>query len=257
MKESNRLRYQKYLQFGKLAGITASAQFLVQAISITSGILIIRQVPTHEYAYYTLVNTALGAMAILSDGGIASGVMSQGGSVWNDPKSFGTVLVTGLALRRKFALYPSHSLTTTDLFIVFKRGVNPNNRFANHLPHSCILFYSFRQPFGDPLKLNKKVTLLQKNQVQVNVFRLVMLMSIFVFPWAFIAILCAGIPRIWGNFKLKNLSFQFANRAQPRSVTVQKELYAISKRVIPGAIYYCLSGRSPSGFYPSLEIQMI
>lgn len=71
-------------EWAKLIAITGSAQVMVQAIGFISGILVIRLLPTHEYALYTLANTMLGTMTLLADGGIATGVMSQGGKVWQD-----------------------------------------------------------------------------------------------------------------------------------------------------------------------------
>ena len=74
----------------------------VKRWNILNGILIIRLLPTHEYALYTLANTILGTMIVLADGGISSSVMAQGGKVWQDRKKLGTVLSTAFMLRRKF-----------------------------------------------------------------------------------------------------------------------------------------------------------
>jgi hypothetical protein len=70
------LIFAKVFEWGKLITIVGSAQILVQAISLISGILVIRLLPTHEYALYTLANTMLGTMSLLADGGISTGVMS-------------------------------------------------------------------------------------------------------------------------------------------------------------------------------------
>ena len=98
------LNISSILNWSKLISITASAQFIVQAVGFLSGILIIRLLPVQEYAYYTIANTMLGTMSILSDGGISIGVMSQGGKVWQDRTKMGIVLATGLSLRRKFTI---------------------------------------------------------------------------------------------------------------------------------------------------------
>lgn len=82
--------------------ITGGAQVLVQLTGLISGILIIRLLPTNEYAFYTLANTMLGTLAVLAGGGISTGGMSEGGKVWRDKARLGGVLATGLKLRRKF-----------------------------------------------------------------------------------------------------------------------------------------------------------
>ena len=97
-------KYDTIANWGKLISITGSSQVIVQAVGFASGILIIRLLPVQEYAFYTLANTMLGAMTILSDGGISTGVMAQGGKVWEDKQKLGKVLVTGLQMRKKFAV---------------------------------------------------------------------------------------------------------------------------------------------------------
>ncbi|RYE13089.1 MAG: hypothetical protein EOP51_30380 [Sphingobacteriales bacterium] len=96
--------YLRILEWGKMFTITGSAQSIVQGLGLVCGIIIIRMLPTQEYAFYTLTNTMLGTMTILADGGIASGVMAQGGKVWQDKTKLGKVLATGMSLRFKFAL---------------------------------------------------------------------------------------------------------------------------------------------------------
>jgi hypothetical protein len=73
-------------------------------VGFVCGILIIRLSPVQEYAFYTLANTMLGTMTVLSDGDISTGVMDQGGKVCKDKEKLGVVLATGLDLRRKFAI---------------------------------------------------------------------------------------------------------------------------------------------------------
>src|SRR5690606_24311281 len=89
---------------GKLVTITGSMQAIVQIVGFLSGILVIRLLPTSEYAIYILANTMLGTMTVLADGGISTGVMAQGGKVWHNPAKLGAVLATGLDLRSKFAI---------------------------------------------------------------------------------------------------------------------------------------------------------
>jgi len=97
-------KYETIISWGKLISITGSAQILIQALGFASGILVIRLLPVEEYALYTLANTMLGTMTILADGGISTGIMSQGAKVWQDKEKLGAVLATGLYLRRKFAV---------------------------------------------------------------------------------------------------------------------------------------------------------
>lgn len=85
----------------KLFIVTGGAQILIQAIGFISGIMVIRLLSPQEYAYYVLANTVLGTMVVLADGGVSSGVMSQGAKVWQDKIKLGLVFSTGIHLRKK------------------------------------------------------------------------------------------------------------------------------------------------------------
>lgn len=84
MEISLKIKDSKLFHYGKLVSITALAQGLIQALSFASGIMIVRLLPTKEYALYVLANTMLGTMTLLSDGGISTGVMAQGAKVWTE-----------------------------------------------------------------------------------------------------------------------------------------------------------------------------
>jgi O-antigen/teichoic acid export membrane protein len=237
--------YIKAFEWVKIITLTGSAQVMVQAIGFISGILIIRLLSFQEYALYTLANTMLGTMTVLADVGISSGVTAQAGKVWQDREKLGIVLATGLDLRNKFAIGSMLITTPVLLFLLQHRG-------ANFLISVLILgsiipaFYSTLS--GTLLqiapKLRQDIAPLQKNQVIVNMVRLALLsITLFVFPWAFVAILAAGLPQIWANKNLRKISLGYADWRQKVDLGVQKEILAVVKRMLPGTIYYCVSGQ--------------
>ena len=69
-KEDLRPRLNSVSKWTKAIAITTTAQVGVQVVSFISGIVIIRMLSVTEYALYTLANTMLGTMTILSDAGI-------------------------------------------------------------------------------------------------------------------------------------------------------------------------------------------
>jgi O-antigen/teichoic acid export membrane protein len=239
------LIFAKVFEWGKLITIVGSAQILVQAISLISGILVIRLLPTHEYALYTLANTMLGTMSLLADGGISTGVMSQGGKVWQDHEKLGTVLVTGFDLRKKFAIICI--LIAFPILIYLLRHHGASWLMSLLIPVSLIpAFFTglSNNLIQIPLKLQQNITPLQKNQVEVSLSRLAMLgLTIFVFPWTFVAILAAGAPQIWTNRRLFNVSSRYADWNQMPDIAIKKEILFVVKRILPGAVYYCLSSQ--------------
>ena len=237
--------YDKIIDWGKLISITGSAQIIIQALGFASGILIIRLLPVEEYGLYTLANTMLGTMTVLADAGISTGVMAQGAKVWQNKKELGVVLATGLNLRRKFAI-GSLVISTPVLFFLL---LHNNASWITSCLIVASLVPAFYAALSDSLlevvpKLHQDILPLQKNQVSVGILRLLLIgFTMFIFPWAFIAILANGIPRIFGNIKLQKIANRFIDKTKKSDPIIQREILLIVKRILPGAIYFCVSGQ--------------
>jgi O-antigen/teichoic acid export membrane protein len=235
----------KLFKWTKLLGVTFSAQALIQLLGLFSGILIIRLLPTTEYAFYTLANTMLSTMTILADSGVSAGVMAQGAKVWQSPQKLGMVINTGLELRRKFAVY-SLVITLPILFYLL-------HYHGAGLIFSILIILSiipaFYAALSDNLlevapKLHQDIAKLQKNQLATGIGRFFMTtISLVLFPWTFVAILGSGIPRIWANIRLRKISSSYADSQQKSDPVVKKEIISVVKRILPGSIYYCISGQ--------------
>jgi len=238
-------KYDIILSWGKLISITGSAQIIVQAVGFASGILIIRLLPVQEYAFYTLANTMLGAVLLLSDGGISTAVMAQGGKVWEDKKKLGAVIVTGMQMRKKFSLVLLIIFLPISLYLLIHNGASLLTSFLIILAIIPAFFAALSDALLEiPLKLNQSILPLQKNQISVSFGRLLLVASIiFLFPFAYFPILADGVSRIYGNFKLKKVTNLFADLSQFEDVSVKKEISIIVKRSLPGLIYYCFSGQ--------------
>jgi O-antigen/teichoic acid export membrane protein len=242
---SNNPKYSKTLEWIKLVTMTGFAQVFVQVISLFSGILVIRLLEPEEYALYTLGNTMLGTMTVLADGGISTGVMSQGGKVWQDRDKLGTVLATGMDLRRKFAV--GSLLVSIPVLLYLMRHHNASWLMSVLIILSLIPSF-FMALSGTLLqiapKLRQDIAPLQKNQVLMNVGRLVLLsLTIFIFPWAFVAILAAGLPQIWGNINLRKISSGYADWHKKPDPEIRKNILKMVSRLLPMGIYTCVSGQ--------------
>ncbi len=233
------------LKWIKLISITGGAQAIVQLTSLLCGLLIIRLLPTKEYALYTLANTMLGTMSLLSDGGISTGVMALGGKVWEDKKKLGIVLSTGLQLRKKFAFFSLIVAVPILAYLLLHHGASI---LATVLIITALI-PAFYAALSDSLleiilKLHQDIRPLQENQIKVSVLRLtISALTVFLFPFTFIAIWAAGIPRILGNIKLRKIAGKFTETSNEIDLGVQKEIFKIVKGILPGAIYYCLAGQ--------------
>jgi O-antigen/teichoic acid export membrane protein len=238
-------KYAKLYEWGKLVSLTGSAQLIIQCVGMITGIFIIRMLTTQEYAYYTIANTMLGTMTILADGGVSVGVMNQGGKVWNDKHELGIVLSTGMVLRKMFGIYSLLISIPILSYLLWHQGAGPWTIIFIVLT----LIPAFFAAMSDSLleifpKLNQNIKSLQVNQLTVSILRLVLsCISVFFLPFTFIALLASGIPRLYGNYKLKTIAHKFAERGLAPDEHRKKDMLKIVKATLPGAIYYCLSGQ--------------
>jgi hypothetical protein len=187
----------------------------------------------------------LGTMTILADAGIGTGVISQGGKVWQDPAQLGSVMVTGLNLRKKFAI--GSMLVAAPILIYLLRYHGASWILSFLLLASLIP--AFLSALSDTLleiapKLRQDIMPLQRNQMAAAVARLLLTsVGLFAFPWAAAAILASGVSRGWANIRLRKISGNYADREQPPDPAVQKSILTIVKKTLPTSIYYCLSGQ--------------
>jgi O-antigen/teichoic acid export membrane protein len=237
--------YTRLAHWGKLIAITGGAQAIVQGTSLVCGILVIRLLPTQEYAWYTLANTMLGMMGTLADGGITIGVMSEGGKVWQDKKKLGVVLATGLDLRKRFGIGSLVVVIPILIYLLVNHGAS----FLTAFLITVSLIPAFFGALSDSLlevapKLHQDIPALQKNQIAVSFGRLLLsCLTLFVFPFTYIALLASGLPRIYGNRKLRTISSGFASNSEGTDKNIEQNILRIVKRTLPGAIYFCLSGQ--------------
>lgn len=232
-------------KWGKLLTITGGAQVAIQGIGFVSGILILRFLSVEEYAYYTLLNSMLGTMTNLADGGISTGVMSESGKCWRDREKLGRVLATGMKLRKQFAIASLLVSLPILYYLLQDKG----------LPwwQSLLMILSVGPAFWAALsgsllsvvpKLHQDIDDLLKINVSINVVRLlVTIPAILIFPLSGVAILGSGVGQVFGNFKLRKLSAEKADWDSPSDPEARKAILNTVKRILPGTLYYCISGQ--------------
>ncbi|SFZ94017.1 Membrane protein involved in the export of O-antigen and teichoic acid [Flaviramulus basaltis] len=229
----------------KLISITGSAQIIIQAIGFISGIIVIRTLSTQEYALYTLSNTLLGTMVILGNGGITTGVTALGGRVWQNKQKLGEVLVTGLNLKRQFAFFTLVFCLPVLMYLLLKNGASWLTTILIVLALIPTFIFALSSRLLEIVpKLEQDIIPLQKNQLIVNFGRLLLLsVSVFIFPFAFIAILSSGLPQIWGNLNLRKITSKHISLQEQQSPNIRKDILVTVKRIYPQAFYSSFSGQ--------------
>src|SRR3954467_2885962 len=106
----------------RIVGNLAVVQAVVQVLGFISGILVIRTLTQQQYAYFTIANTMQGTLNLLADIGISTGVISNGGHVWQDRRRFGELINTGLYLRKQLAIAAVVCVVPVLYFLLARNG---------------------------------------------------------------------------------------------------------------------------------------
>ncbi|MFY7878794.1 MAG: polysaccharide biosynthesis protein [Lacibacter sp.] len=229
----------------RLLGVTTIIQLLIQLLGLISGIIIIRLLPTKEYAWYTIANTMLGTMSVLSDAGISTAMMAHGGKVWMDRNALGVIFATAYDLRKKFALGSVVISLPFLYYLLHAQGAS----IGIALLISVALLPSVFASLSDNLlqigpKLQKDILPLQRNALFVSVYRtLIFLPVLFLLPFTWVAIFNAGVIRILGNYKLKKINSKWVDMRQQSDPQIAKSIMVQVRRLMPGVLYYCFSGQ--------------
>jgi hypothetical protein len=184
-------------------------------------------------------------MAVLSDGGVATGVMAEGGKVWQDKKKLGSLLSTGLYLRKRFAIISLIICLPILAYILHTHG----GSWITILLIGLGLTFAFVVNLSQTLlttivKLHQDIKSLQKIQVSVGVSRLIMIIgSIFILPLTFILILVNGLSQVNANKRLRNLISNYTDVNQPPNALYKIEILKIVKRLLPSIIYFAFLGQ--------------
>jgi O-antigen/teichoic acid export membrane protein len=238
-------RYSKAYQWAKLISITGGFQVVIQLISFVSGIMIIRLLDDNQLAYYTLANTMLGTMVVLADGGISAGVMVQGAKVWLDRGRLGSVINTGYDLRKKFGVVSILVVSPILYYLLTKNGASWGMALGIIVSLLPIFFVSLSGNLLEIVsKVHQDIGTLQKIKVYNNLARLVLLSGfIFIFPLAYVAISVSVLPQWWSNRMMRKRAEKFADFNQGEDMQVKKDILGMVKRLLPGDIYFCVSGQ--------------
>lgn len=114
-------RHRKWLGWLNLLARFASVQLVIQVLGFLSGILIVRHLAKADYAWFTIASTFVATLAMLADCGVLGGVSAIGGAIWQDRAKLSSLILTGLAIRRKLALAAVLLLTGPFIWMLWKK----------------------------------------------------------------------------------------------------------------------------------------
>ena len=220
-------------------------QLVVQCIGFASGILIVRCLEQHEYAFFTIANTMQATTNILADIGISIGLMSIGGRVWQDQRRFGQLISTGLKLRRKLGIASILVVTPLLYFMLEKNGAS---FFYTLLLIAAVLAGLSAQlsveVFSVIPRLRSDLGQIQKVDFTASVSRLVVLGAFaLLFLNAGVAALVGSGAFLLQYLMTRKYAAKIVDLHSEESPEDTRAMLGFIRSQAPNAVFFCLQGQ--------------
>jgi len=220
-------------------------QGVVQLLGFAAGILIVRQLPKREYAFYTIGNTMLATILLLADSGISSALSAIGGRVWHDNKRLGSLMNTALQLRRQLAVLTVLVVVPMLVWLLRQNGA--------HLLETVVLVLVvlagsglelITRIYSVALRLKSQIRQIQKQALVAGFMKLAVVgVAIFVFFNAIVAILSVVIGYAVQFWMLRRWTARNIDKDAPKDEVMRSEIISVIKKQAPHSIYFCLQGQ--------------
>jgi len=243
--ESSTPLVRRAFHHAKVVGSFAFVQAIVQFIGFLSGILLVRTLEKHEYAYFTIANTMQGTMNLLADIGISVGLVSIGGRVWQDRHRFGQLINTALALRKKLGALAIFVVTPILFVMLAKNGAA--TAYGLLLIALILVGITIELSIGVMgvvPRLRSDIGVIQRIDLTGAVTRLVLLAGLtFVFLNAGVAVGVASAVMILQYILLRRYAVRVVDFEAPQNAEDRQAIVRLIKHLAANAIFYCLQGQ--------------
>jgi len=229
----------------KVVGSFAIVQAVVQCIGFMSGILLVRSLDQHQYAYFTITNTMQGTVNLLADIGVSVGLVSIGGRVWQDRYRFGQLINTALGLRKKLGAIAIVVVAPILFSMLIKNGASiPYAMLLIALVLVGITIELSIGVFGVVPRLRSDISCIQRIDLTGAITRLCLLVGlIFVFLNAGVAVGVASATLILQYALLRNYAATVVDLNAPENAEDRQAIVKLIKHLAANAVFYCLQGQ--------------
>jgi O-antigen/teichoic acid export membrane protein len=220
-------------------------QSIVQIVGFATGILIVRQLPKREYAYYTIGNTMLSTILLLADSGISSALSSIGGRLWHDNYRFRSLINTALQLRRQLAALTLVCVVPWLVWLLLQNGAGVQKTAALAV---AVLAGSglelVTRIYAVALRLRSQIQQIQ-TQALVAAFVKLAIVGLAAFLWlnALIAILSVVVGYAVQYWMLRKWVSKNLDEDAPSDPKIRSEVLGVIRKQAPHTIYYCFQGQ--------------
>ena len=222
-----------------------SFEVAIQATAFITSVLLVRLLDKGEYALYTLANTIQGALLLMSDNGISSGVSSIGGRVWHDRGRFGQLINTALSLRNALARITVPILVPLFVWLLHRNHATPLQIVL--LVVAVLLCFYFQMTstllMAIP-RLHLRMGFLQRSYLGTGLLRLALLAALsLVFLDASVALFVTAAS-FWAQYYVARRSIpDLADLSASVNAEDRREIVGLIKTQVPNSIYYCFQGQ--------------
>ncbi|MFM0013570.1 MATE family efflux transporter [Paraburkholderia sediminicola] len=221
-----------------------SREALLQGINFLCGIWVVRTLSVHEYAWYTIAITLLGAGSVLCDIGVGAALMSVAGRLWPDRAKINSVFVVAFQTRTRFFIVFG--------LVIFAAGVALLTRSQSSWAMSVsimglVVLITFFQLNFDLMavlpKLEQSLGVLQRMTISAALLRLVILSLILISPHAVTALAAALVAMAFQAYQIRR-HYTLSDKDEGFGLAeVKEEFSRVARRQAPASIYFCVQGQ--------------
>jgi O-antigen/teichoic acid export membrane protein len=222
------------------------SQVAIQAMMFISGIVVLRTLSKREYAIYTIVTTMGPVIAMLSDTGVVTGLSAIGRKIWQDNDEMGSLVQTGLKMRRAFGLISFVVISPILLWMLLHNGAQIGTSL---ILIGIVLAGTWFQLTGSMMKmvlqLRQQINVLKNVGLAATFLRFVLTLAFaylltFNAVLALIAATCAvGLETYLVRRSVKP---QIHWEASPNP-EYRAKVFSLVRRTAPLTIYFCLQSQ--------------
>lgn len=233
------------LNLSRVGAFVGLNQLLIQGLGFVSALLIIRFLPADQYAIYTLATSFLLTALGLADGGVVTGVMSEGGKVWSDRKALANVVATGQAIRKMFAPWAALACIPAMLWVLRRHGAD----WGDCLLITSVVTIAFLSSltssiFVVPLQLRQELGLLQRVQLSAALMRTGLVAAgVVSVALAASALAANAVTEAWTSFRLRRIASRPGEPTGTPDGEARRAILRVVGYTLPGVIYYGVSGQ--------------
>ncbi|RQH02193.1 lipopolysaccharide biosynthesis protein [Paraburkholderia dinghuensis] len=221
-----------------------SREAVVQGLNFVGGICVVRALSVHEYAWYTIAVTMMGAGSVLSDMGVSAALMSVAGRLWPDRAKINRVFTVAFEARAKFFALFGVAIFVAGMLLLARAQASWPLAIAIMLLVVAVSFFQLNFDLTAVLpKLEQNLKQLQKITISGALLRLVLLAALLVWPHVLTA-LAAALVAI--ALQARAIRRRYSVHAQDTAFAldeVKQEFAKVARRQAPASIYFCIQGQ--------------